>query len=180
MGGVLMAANINRVVISGNVTRDPELRQTASGMAVLSFGVAVNDRRRNSQTGQWEDYANFIDVTMFGERAQSLGGIICKGMKLAIEGKLRWSQWEARDGSGKRSKVEVIAESVELPPKSAQSAPMQQQAYGYTQQQQTAPYSAPQQPQTAQMQPAYGQQEYGQQQMQPPAQQSVYDEEIPF
>lgn len=104
--------SINRVVISGNLTRDPELRRTQSGMAILSFGVAVNDRRRNNQTGEWEDYANYIDCTMFGNRAESLSNILYKGMKVAIEGKLRWSQWE-RDGQ-KRSKVEVIVDEVEL------------------------------------------------------------------
>ena len=64
--------SINRVIISGNLTRDPELRQTQSGMAVLSFGVAVNDRRKNPSTGEWEDYPNFVDCTMFGARANSL------------------------------------------------------------------------------------------------------------
>ena len=64
--------SINRVIISGNLTRDPDLRSTASGMAVLSLGVAVNDRRRNQQTGEWEDYPNFVDCTMFGTRAESL------------------------------------------------------------------------------------------------------------
>ena len=90
-------ANINRVIISGRLTRDPELRQTAGGTPVLGMGVAVNDRRRNVQTGQWEDYTNFIDCTMFGARAESLSRILTKGMLVCIEGRLRWSQWE-RDG----------------------------------------------------------------------------------
>ena len=104
--------SINRVVISGNLTRDPDLRQTASGMAILSFGVAVNDRRKNPQSGEWEDYANYIDCTLFGNRANSLSNILTKGMKVAIEGKLRWSQWE-RDGQ-KRSKIEVIVDSLDF------------------------------------------------------------------
>lgn len=104
--------SINRVVISGNLTRDPELRATASGMPVLGFGVAVNDRRRNQQTGEWEDYPNFIDCTMFGARAQSVSRFLSKGSKVAIEGKLRWSQWE-RDGQ-KRSKIEVIVDDIEF------------------------------------------------------------------
>ena len=103
---------INRVVISGNLTRDPELRRTQSGMAILSFGVAVNDRRRNPQTGEWEDYANFVDCTMFGARGESLSNILTKGMKVAIEGKLRYSQWE-RDGQ-RRSKLEVIVDEIEF------------------------------------------------------------------
>ena len=93
--------SINRVIISGNLTRDPELRSTQSGMDVMSFGVAVNDRRRNPQTNEWEDYPNFVDCTMFGNRARSLHQYLSKGTKVAIEGKLRWSQWE-RDGQ-KRS-----------------------------------------------------------------------------
>ena len=104
--------SINRVVISGNLTRDPELRRTQSGMGILGFGVAVNDRRQNSQTGEWEDYANFIDCTVFGRRAEALENILSKGMKVAIEGKLRWSQWE-RDGQ-KRSKIEVIVDELEF------------------------------------------------------------------
>lgn len=104
--------SINRVVISGNLTRDPELRSTASGLPVLGFGVAVNDRRKNQQTGEWEDYPNFIDCTMFGARAESLSRYLNKGAKVAIEGKLRWSQWE-REGQ-KRSKIEVIVDELEF------------------------------------------------------------------
>lgn len=104
--------SINRVIISGNLTRDPELRQTASGLPVLGFGVAVNDRRKNQQTGEWEDYPNFVDCTMFGTRAESVAKFLSKGSKVAIEGKLRWSQWE-RDGQ-KRSKIEVIIDELEF------------------------------------------------------------------
>ncbi len=104
--------SINRVIISGNLTRDPELRNTQSGMAVLSFGVAVNDRRKNPTTGEWEDYPNFVDCAMFGARANSLSQYLSKGTKVSIEGKLRWSQWE-RDGQ-KRSKLEVIVDEIEF------------------------------------------------------------------
>lgn len=104
--------SINRVVISGNLTRDPELRTTASGMPIMSLGVAVNDRRKNNQTGEWEDYANFIDCTMFGTRAQNIQRFLSKGVKVTIEGKLRWSQWE-RDGQ-KRSKIEVIVDDIDF------------------------------------------------------------------
>lgn len=104
--------SINRVIISGNLTRDAELRQTASGTSVLGFGVAVNDRRRNNQTGEWEDYANFVDCTMFGQRAQAIAQYLRKGLKVAIEGKLRYSSWE-RDGQ-KRSKLEVIVDDLEF------------------------------------------------------------------
>ena len=104
--------SINRVIISGNLTRDAELRQTASGTSVLGFGVAVNDRRRNNQTGEWEDYANFVDCTMFGQRASAIAPYLRKGLKVAIEGKLRYSSWE-RDGQ-KRSKLEVIVDELEF------------------------------------------------------------------
>ena len=104
--------SINRVIITGNLTREPELRRTQGGMAILSFGVAVNDRRRNQQTGEWEDYANFVDCTMFGNRAESLSNHLSKGTKVAIEGKLRWSQWE-KDGQ-KRSKLEVVVDDLEF------------------------------------------------------------------
>ena len=117
--------SINRVIISGNLTRDPDLRSTASGMAVLSLGVAVNDRRRNQQTGEWEDYPNFVDCTMFGTRAESLARFLSKGTKVTIEGKLRWSQWE-RDGQ-KRSKIEVVVDEIALHDKKG-AAPADQAA----------------------------------------------------
>ena len=104
--------SINRVMISGNLTRDPELRATGSGTSVLKMGVAVNDRRKNQQTGEWEDYANFVDVTFFGARAEGLSKHLSKGQKVAIEGKLRWSSWET-DGQ-KRSKLEVIGDELEF------------------------------------------------------------------
>lgn len=113
--------SINRVIITGNLTRDPDLRSTAGGMPVLGFGVAVNDRRKNQQTGEWEDYPNFIDCTMFGARAQSVSRFLSKGSKVAIEGKLRWSQWE-RDGQ-KRSKIEVIVDEIEFMTSRNEGAP---------------------------------------------------------
>ena len=108
--------SINRVNLTGNLTRDPELRATATGSQVLSFGIAVNDRRRNPQSGEWEDYPNFIDCTMFGARAESVSHFISKGSKVALEGKLRYSSWE-RDGQH-RSKLEVIVEEIEFLSKS--------------------------------------------------------------
>lgn len=105
--------SINRVTITGNLTRDPELRQTAGGMSILKMGVAVNDRRKNQQTGEWEDVPNFLDVTVFGTRAESLSRFLAKGSKVAVEGKLRWSQWESKEGE-KRSKVEIVADDIEF------------------------------------------------------------------
>ena len=103
--------SINRVIVSGNLTRDPELRNTAGGLPVLSFGMAVNDRRKNAN-GEWEDYPNFIDVTIFGSRAEHIASFLNKGSKVAVEGKLRWSSWE-KDGQ-KRSKIEIIADEIEF------------------------------------------------------------------
>ena len=104
---------INRVNITGNLTRDPELRSTAGGMSVLKLGVAVNDRRKNQSTGEWEEHPNFVDVTVFGARAEALSRFLSKGAKVAIEGKLRWSQWENPQGE-KRSKLEVVADEIEF------------------------------------------------------------------
>lgn len=119
--------SINKVVITGNLTREPEIRRTASGMAILSFGVAVNDRRKDPKTGEWGDYANFIDCVMFGTRAESISNYLHKGIKVAIDGKLRWSQWE-REGQ-KRSKVEVTVDDIEiLTPKGEQPNSPQAQA----------------------------------------------------
>ena len=105
--------SINEAMISGNLTRDPELREAPGGLQVLSFAVAVNDRRRNPQTGEWEEYANFVDCVMFGNRAASVSRRLAKGSKVAVGGKLRWGQWEAKDGT-KRSKLEVAVDEIEL------------------------------------------------------------------
>ena len=104
--------SINRVVVSGNLTREPELRQAGS-TTVLQFGIAVNERRKNNQTDQWEDVPNFFDVLVWGARGEGLSRILTKGMKVAVEGKLRWSQWKAQDGSN-RSKVEIVADNVDF------------------------------------------------------------------
>ncbi len=150
--------SINRVIISGNLTRDSELRSTASGLPVLGFGVAVNDRRKNQQTGEWEDYPNFIDCTMFGARAESLSRDLSKGTKVSVEGKLRWSQWE-REGQ-KRSKLEVIVDELEF--MSSRNSDSSSYGGGYA-----APAAAPA-PAPAAVPPVVD------------ASSSVYDEDIPF
>ncbi|MFA5844693.1 MAG: single-stranded DNA-binding protein [Coriobacteriia bacterium] len=104
---------INRVMISGNLTRDPELRSTGGGLSVLKLRMAVNDRRKNATTGEWEDAPNYVDVTIFGARADALARFLHKGSKVAVEGKLRWSEWESSAGE-KRSKIEVVADELEL------------------------------------------------------------------
>ena len=108
----VISMSINRVMISGNLTRDPEMRATSGGMQVMTFGIAVNDRRRNSQTGEWEDYPNFVDCVMFGTRAEALSRFLSKGTKVALEGKLRYSSWD-REGQ-KRSKLEVVVDDLEF------------------------------------------------------------------
>jgi single-strand DNA-binding protein len=104
--------SINRVTLSGNLTRDPDLRSTAAGSTILGFGIAVNERVKNGTTGEWEDRPNFVDCTVFGARAESLSRILRKGMKVALEGRLRYSSWE-KDGQ-KRSKLEVIVDQIDL------------------------------------------------------------------
>lgn len=121
--------SINRVIISGNLTRDPELRHTAGGTSVMNFGVAVNDRAKNPQTGQWEDRPNFIDCTMFGSRADSVSRFLSRGMKVAVEGRLRYSQWE-KDGM-KRSKLEVVVDEIEfMAPRKDDAVKMAEDVFG--------------------------------------------------
>lgn len=105
--------SINRVIISGNLTRDAELGATQDGTAVLRMGVAVNDRRRN-QSGEWEDVPNFVDVTVWGRRAEALAQYMLKGTKVCVEGRLHYSSWEDRNTGSKRSKLEVYADEVEF------------------------------------------------------------------
>ena len=104
--------SINKVVITGRLTRDAELRATASGTEVLGIPLAVNERRRNPQTGEWEDYANFVDCKMFGPRAAAVAQLLLKGAQVAVDGKLRYSSWE-REGQ-RRSKLEVVVDDIEV------------------------------------------------------------------
>ena len=105
---------INRAVVTGNLTRDADVRQTTNGTLVANFGVAVNDRRKNPQTGQWEDYPNFIDCALFGQRAEALQRYLAKGAKVAIEGKLRYSAWEDRNTGQRRSKIEIVVDDIDF------------------------------------------------------------------
>jgi single-strand DNA-binding protein len=104
--------SINRVVVCGNLTRDGELRNTASGSSILTFGIAVNERMRNQSSGEWEDRPNYFDCVVFGSRAQGLQPYLTKGVKVVIEGKLRWSQWE-KDGQ-RRSKVDIVVDGLDF------------------------------------------------------------------
>lgn len=102
---------LNTVSIGGNLCRDAELRATASGMAVLTFSVAVNESRKNQQTGEYEDYPNYVDCTMFGRRAESVSRYLTKGTYVALTGRLHQNRWQNKDGQN-RSKLEVTADNI--------------------------------------------------------------------
>lgn len=103
---------INHVAISGNLARAAELKRTQSGNSVLTFDVAVNDRVKNPQTGEWEDRANWVTCNLWGTRAEKLAQYLDKGTKVAIEGRLRYRAWE-QDGQ-RRSKLEVVVDELEF------------------------------------------------------------------
>lgn len=160
--------SINRVVISGNLTRDCEVRNTQSGMTLAQFGVAVNERVK--QGDQWVDRPNYFDCTMFGTRAEKIAQYLTKGTKVSIEGKLRYSQWQDNDGN-KRSKVEIIVDEIEFmsarqeqAPQAPQCAPKQQ----YQPQQYAAPQFQPMNtPNAYAPQPQY-------------VEATLYDSDLPF
>jgi single-strand DNA-binding protein len=108
-----MAANINRVVLVGNLTRDPELRHTPSGTPVCSLRLAVNTRRKDPATGEWGEKPNYFDITVWGNQGESCAQYLGKGRPIAVDGRLEWREWEAQDGS-KRQAVEIIADSVQF------------------------------------------------------------------
>ncbi len=110
----MAASNVNVVVITGNLTRDPELRSTGGGTSVCELRVAVNSRRKNGQTGQWEDKPNFFDVVVFGAQADNCATYLQRGRPVAVEGRLDWREWEAKDGSGKRQAVQIIANTIQF------------------------------------------------------------------
>ena len=107
--------SINRTIISGNLTKSAECKRTQSGTAIVTFTVAVNERRKNNQTGDWDDYPNYIDVTWFGSYAEKCAGSLVKGSKVTVDGSLRQERWE-KDGE-KRQKVIVKADTVDMPPR---------------------------------------------------------------
>jgi single-strand DNA-binding protein len=109
----LAASNINVVAITGNLTRDPELRSTPSGTSVCKLRVAVNSRRKDGSTGEWVDKPNYFDVTVWGAQGENCANYLSKGRPVAVEGRLDWREWEAQDGS-KRQAVEIIANSVQF------------------------------------------------------------------
>ena len=109
----MAATNINRVVITGNLTRDPELRSTGGGMSICSLRVAVNGRKKDAETGQWVDKPNYFDVTVFGAQGENCAQYLSKGRPVAVEGRLNWREWEGQDGN-KRQAVDIIADTVQF------------------------------------------------------------------
>ena len=108
-----MAANIKRVVLVGNLTRDPEMKHLPSGTALCSLRIAVNTRRKD-ESGQWTDKPNYFDVSVWGAQGESCAQYLAKGRPVAIDGRLEWREWEASDGSGKRQAVEIVADNVQF------------------------------------------------------------------
>jgi single-strand DNA-binding protein len=108
------ATNINRVVLTGNLTRDPELRSTSSGMSVCSLRVACNTRRKNNSTGEWEDKPNYFDVTVWGAQGENCARFLSKGRPVAIDGRLEWREWEERETGNKRQAIDIIADAVQF------------------------------------------------------------------
>jgi single-strand DNA-binding protein len=106
-------ASFNRVILLGNLTRDPELRYIASGTAVTDLGLAVNDRRKNSTTGEWIEETTFVSVTLWGRTAEVASEYLTKGSPVFIEGRLKFDSWETPDGQ-KRSKLSVVGERMQL------------------------------------------------------------------
>jgi single-strand DNA-binding protein len=110
----LAASNVNVVVITGNLTKDPELRHTGGGTAVCELRVAVNSRRKDGTTGEWVDKPNFFDVVVWGAQGENCSTYLSKGRPVAIEGRLDWREWEAKEGGGKRQAVQIIANTVQF------------------------------------------------------------------
>jgi single-strand DNA-binding protein len=107
------ATNINRVVMTGNLTADPELRSLPSGMSVCSLRIACNTRRKDQASGEWVDKPNYFNVTVWGAQGENAARFLSKGRPVAIDGRLEWREWEAQDGA-KRQAVDIIADSVQF------------------------------------------------------------------
>ena len=108
----MAASNINRVVLTGNLTRDPELRSLPSGMSVCSLRLAVNTRRKGA-SGDWEDKPNYFDVTVWGAQGENCARYLAKGRPVALDGRLEWREWETQEGQ-KRQSIDIIADSVQF------------------------------------------------------------------
>jgi len=108
------ASNINRVVLTGNLTFDPELRSLPSGTSVCRLRVACNTRRKNNATGEWEDKPNYFDVTVWGAQGENCARYLSKGRPVAIDGRLEWREWQDKESGKNRSSIDIIAETVQF------------------------------------------------------------------
>ena len=108
----MAATNINRVVLTGNLTRDPELRNTSGGTAVCSLRIACNTRRKDA-SGNWVDKPNYFDVTVWGAQGENCAQYLSKGRPVAVDGRLEWREWDTPEGQ-KRQAVDIIADSVQF------------------------------------------------------------------
>jgi single-strand DNA-binding protein len=109
----MAATNINRVVLTGNLTRDPELRSLPSGMSVCSLRIASNTRRKDNSTGEWGDKPNYFSVTVWGAQGENCARFLSKGRPVCIDGRLEWREWQGQDGA-KRESVEIVADAVQF------------------------------------------------------------------
>ncbi len=107
--------SFNKVILLGNLTRDPEVRYTPSGTAVASFAIAVN--RRYKQGDETKDEVSYIDIVVFGKQAEACGQYLNKGDGILVDGRLQQRRWDDKETGQKRSKVEVVAQSVNFMPK---------------------------------------------------------------
>lgn len=109
----MASTNINRVVMTGNLTRDPELRSTPSGMSVCSLRIATNTRRKNNSTGEWTDKPNYFSVTVWGAQGENCARFLSKGRPCCVDGRLEWREWSDQQGN-KREAVEIVADAVQF------------------------------------------------------------------
>ena len=108
----MAATNINRVVLTGNLTRDPELRTTSTGTSVCSLRIACNTRRKDA-SGNWVDKPNYFDVTVWGAQGENCAQYLSKGRPVAVDGRLEWREWQDQQGN-KRQSVDIVADSVQF------------------------------------------------------------------
>ena len=110
----MAAGNINRVIITGNLTRDPELRSTPSGFQICELRIACNTRKKDNQTGEWGEKPNYFDVKVFGRSGENAANYLSKGRPVAIDGRLEWSEWQDKETGKNRQKIEIIADNVQF------------------------------------------------------------------
>jgi single-strand DNA-binding protein len=109
----MASVNVNTVVVTGNLTKDPELRSTPNGTSVCKLRIAVNTRRKDGASGEWVDKPNYFDVTVWGAQGENCANYLAKGRPVAVEGRLDWREWQAQDGA-KRQAVEIVANTVQF------------------------------------------------------------------